>query len=109
MALGALSIVLILFAIIPILIRVSEGEISPNSTLFNRLWISTAILGLYNGLSILKKKISGDLISIKLFPLSQNIHTLGLLLLLGVFSIGQQVFYFKSLVQTNIANAEVLH
>ncbi|MGL5062581.1 MAG: DMT family transporter, partial [Microcoleus sp.] len=32
-----------------IFIRFSEQEISPNATVFNRLWIATVVFGMWNG------------------------------------------------------------
>lgn len=107
MALAALLPVLLIFAFAPILIKVSEYEISPNATIFNRLWIATAVLGCWNGVSLLKRRWSGKPIAIELFPQAKNF--LFLLLLVGVFSLGQQLLYARSLTQTSAANSEVLH
>lgn len=107
MALAALLPVLLIFAFAPILIKISEYEISPNATIFNRLWIATAVLGCWNGVSILKKRWSGNPIAIEPFPQAKNFWLL--LLLVGVFSLGQQLLYARSLTQTSAANSEVLH
>jgi len=107
MALAALFADLVIIAFLPILLKVSESEISPDATIFNRFWIATAILGLWNGVSLIKGRWSGNYIPIKLFPDTDNF--LLLLLMLGVFSGGQQLLYAWSITQTTVANSEVLH
>ena len=107
MALAALFADLVIIAFLPILLKVSEYEISPDATIFNRFWIATAILGLWNGVSLIKGRWSGNSIPVKLFPDTDNF--LLLLLMLGVFSGGQQLLYAWSLTQTTVANSEVLH
>lgn len=49
MALAALFADLVIIAFLPILLKVSEYEIGPDATIFNRFWIATVILGLWNG------------------------------------------------------------
>ncbi|MGB3509431.1 MAG: DMT family transporter [Microcoleaceae cyanobacterium] len=107
MAYVAVLITLFTIAFIPILVRISESSISPNATIFNRCWIATVLLGLWNGLSLLKRRCSGNSIPVKLFPDNNNL--LLLLLMLGVFYGAQQLFYVRSLTQTSVANSEVLH
>lgn len=100
MAIGALLVALVFYTFLPILIKICESEISPNATIFNRLWIATAVLGLWNGLLSLRKPV-------QLLP--KNRHNFCLLLLMGVFFGGQQLLYAQSLTQTSVANSEVLH
>lgn len=104
MALAALFADLVIIAFLPILLKVSESEIVPDATIFNRFWIATVILGLWNGVSSFKGR---SLNSVKLLPDTHN--PLLLLLMLGVFSGGQQLLYARSLTQTTVANSEVLH
>lgn len=40
-AIASLVLSLVALSFSPILIRLSEGEIGPNATIFNRFWIST--------------------------------------------------------------------
>lgn len=110
MALAALLADLVIIAFLPILLKVSEYEIGPDATIFNRFWIATAILGLWNGVSLIKGRWSGNPIPIKSPPYEGGFGGIGLLLLmLGVFSGGQQLLYAWSLTQTTVANSEVLH
>lgn len=107
MALVAVFVDLLIIAFLPILLKVSEYELSPNATIFNGFWIATVILGLWNGLSLIKERLLGRTIHVKL---SSNIYKLlPLLLMLGVFSGGHQLFYAWSLTETTVANSEVLH
>ncbi|MDY6805101.1 MAG: DMT family transporter [Cyanobacteriota bacterium] len=105
-AFSALFAVLVLYAWVPILVKFSEYEISPNATILNIRWIGTITLTLWNGLSLLKQRWSGNSVPVKLFP---DIRTLLLLLMLAVFSVGHQLLYAWSLTQTTVANSEVLH
>ncbi|MDY6804446.1 MAG: DMT family transporter [Cyanobacteriota bacterium] len=106
MALTALFADLVIIAFLPILLKVSEYEISPDATIFNRFWIATVILGLWNGVEFIKGRWSANSTPVKLLPDSTNLL---LLLLMGVLSGGQQLLYARSLTQTTVANSEVLH
>ncbi|MGD1703332.1 DMT family transporter [Dapis sp. BLCC M229] len=110
----AILTTLFITAFIPILFRISEGSITSNATIFNRLWIATAILGLWNGLLFLKQRYSGEFATgtlpnssdIKLFP---DTHSLLLSLILAISFVGFQLLWAFSLTQTSVANSEVLH
>ena len=107
LAFCALLVVLFLVAFIPILVKVSEYEISPNATVFNPRWIGAVFLTCWNVPSILKQGRSGNYLTGKRFP---NIHNILLLLvILGIFSTVHTLLYVWSLTQTSIANSEVLH
>jgi len=107
MAFSALFAVLFIIAFIPILVKVSEYEISPNATVFNPRWIGAVVLTSWNGLSLLKQRSSGNHLTVKRFS---NLHNLLLLLvILAIFSTGHTLLYVWSLTQTSIANSEVLH
>ncbi|WP_293096257.1 hypothetical protein [Moorena sp. SIOASIH] len=60
---GATSLVVAIIALsfAPILIRITENELGPYGTIFNRLWIASLALGLGNGVKILWDKQSGRL------------------------------------------------
>ncbi|NEP42264.1 MAG: DMT family transporter [Okeania sp. SIO2H7] len=149
MALAALVADLVIIAFLPILLKVSELEISASATVFNRFWIATTIFSLLHGVSLVKKLRSRNPLPIKSPPYEGGFSTptksspyeggfstptksspyeggfstpiksppyeggFGgiklLLLMLGVFSGGQQLLYTWSLTQTTVANSEVLH
>ncbi|MEL7036555.1 MAG: DMT family transporter [Cyanobacteria bacterium J06592_8] len=106
-ALAALFPVLIIVAAAPILIKLSEYEVNPNTIMFNRLWMALPTLGCWNGILRFKEKWTKNPNSLKFFP--QERDEFLLLLLLGVLSGGHQLLYAWSLTQTSAANAEVLH
>ena len=89
-----------------IFIRLSERELGPIATIFNRFWIATLILGLVNVFQSLAKRPSQD------FNLQQKPHTAhDLLLLLGMsfFFVATLVTWAWSLTQTSVANSNLLH
>ncbi|MEA5468867.1 DMT family transporter [Spirulina sp. 06S082] len=106
-ALATLFIGGIAISFAAIFIKLSESEISPNATTFNRLWIAFVALGLWNGIKS---------ISIKLKPTEQSekpqIYTpqnVGMLITLGLFYVTFQCVWAWSLTQTNIAISTLLH
>jgi len=106
-ALAALFAVLVLIAFLPILVKFSESEISPNATLFNPRSISAVVLVLWNGLSLINRRCHGNQLPVK--QLSNILNLLPLLVIMTTFSVGHSLLYFWSLTQTSIANSEVLH
>lgn len=108
-ALAALLADLVIIAFLPILLKVSEYEISPNATIFNRFWIATVILGLWNGGEFFNGLWSRNSTPVKSPPYEGGFGGIKLLLLMGLFSGGQQLLYAWSLTQTTVANSEVLH
>ncbi|MBZ8181481.1 DMT family transporter [Oscillatoria salina] len=54
LAIGSLVLSLIAYAFVPILIRWSEVEISPEATIFNRYWIAALILACWQFLQIIR-------------------------------------------------------
>ncbi|MFN6471198.1 MAG: DMT family transporter [Nostoc sp. SerVER01] len=89
-----------------IFVRLSETEISPNATVFNRLWLASLFFGLWNGY----KAISGQFFSNK--PVEQQSYTsqdFWLLLGAGICWAATLVFLAWSLTQTRVAISSVLH
>lgn len=88
----------------PILIRACESYLSPNSTIFNRFWIVTIILGLW---SLLRRQKREENSSVQDKP---NLKQLLMpLLVLVVAFVGTQLLWAWSLTQTTVANSEILH
>lgn len=94
----------VFFALMPILIRISESYVSPNATIFNRFWIVTVFLGLWNLLLLPNRQINRY---IKNSPKFQQL--LVPLLVLAIVFVGTQLLWAWSLAQTTVANSEVLH
>nr|MDZ8004463.1 EamA family transporter [Nostoc sp. DedSLP05] len=89
-----------------IFVRLSETEISPNATVFNRLWLASLIFGFWYGY----KTISGQFDPDK--PVEQQSYTsqdFGLLVGAGICWGMTLVFLAWSLTQTTVAISSVLH
>jgi len=105
------SFVLLFMAIIaigfaPIFLKLSEGELSPNGTIFNRLWISSLVFGVWNGLSVINQRLSNNQQADEQNP--YTIQILGLLLLMGSFFAGKQLLWAWSLTQTSVVNSAII-
>lgn len=103
-ALLFMAIIAIGFA--PIFMKLSEGEISPNGTIFNRLWISSLVFGVWNGLSVINQRLSNNQQADEQNP--YTIQILGLLLLMGSFFAGKQLLWAWSLTQTSVVNSVII-
>lgn len=103
-ALLFMAIIAIGFA--PIFMKLSEGEISPNGTIFNRLWISSLVFGVWNGLSVINQRLSNNQQADEQNP--YTIQILGLLLLMGSFFAGKQLLWAWSLTQTSVVNSMII-
>ena len=104
-AIGALSAALLAVSLAAIFIRLSEREISPNATVFNRLWIATVVFGLWNGAGAARRRMSGAQVE------GRSNYTwpdVMLLTAVGVVSSASLGFWAWSLTQTNVANSTVL-
>ena len=104
-AIFVLSVALLAVSFAAIFIRFSEREISPNATVFNRLWIATVVFAVWNGVGAARRRMSEDL------PEVRSGYTLGDVILLtavGIVSSASLGFWAWSLTQTNVANSTVL-
>ncbi|MGB3531929.1 MAG: DMT family transporter [Microcoleaceae cyanobacterium] len=102
----ALVIGLVAISFSPIFVRLSQGELSPYATIFNRFWIASVTLGLWNGVSAIRT--SKPIIP----PLQQQpnfMRTMGLLLLMGTLLSTALILWAWSLTETSIANSSVIH
>jgi len=107
-ALGLISLFLAILALsfAAIFIRLSEREIGPVATIFNRFWIATLILGVWNVLKALSDR------QFKVFSLQPQHYTTGdlvLLLVMSFFFSGTLITWALSLTQTSVANSNLLH
>jgi drug/metabolite transporter (DMT)-like permease len=97
----------------PIFIKWSEAEISPGAITFNRLWISSLVFGIWNGISLIRRRWSINSLSINLpsinspsiSPQPYNLQVLGLLLIIGIAFSGKHLLWAWSLTQTSVANS----
>lgn len=100
-----LSVSLIALSFAAILIRLCEEEISPNATVFNRLWIASLV---FIGWIFFNKLAKKSFISkeIKLFPSTKK--ELFLLILVGILSSTSVICWAWSLTETTVANSTIL-
>ena len=102
--LSALLIALIALSFAAIFIKLSEQEISPIATMFNRLWIATIILG---GLNWLNYHIfsSEDHQNVNKNPEPRELL---LLILVGILGTASVICWAFSLTQTSVANSTLM-
>lgn len=112
---AALCIAVLSIASAAILIKFSEQEINPYATAFNRFWITTAILGSWNGVRILWQRVKSRSTKTEIpTPVQQTpsasltLPVLGQLALVGLFLAGDLMLWAWSLTQTSVANATLL-
>ena len=103
-AIGAALAAAFFLAFTPILIRISESFISPNATIFNRFWIATAILGLWQVVLLRNRQTN---LPVKKSPETSKI--LIPLVVLAIAFVSTQLLWASSIDQTTVANSEVLH
>jgi drug/metabolite transporter (DMT)-like permease len=104
-AIVSLFAALIAVSLAAIFIRLSEREIGPNATIFNRLWMATVVFALWNSADAARRRMSGA------EPEARSNYTfrdLILLIAVGVVSSASLGFWAWSLTQTNVANSTVL-
>ncbi len=108
---GSIGLISLFFAILAlsfaaIFIRLSERELGPVATIFNRFWIAALILGLGNVIQTLRERQSHTS-----SPPKQHytIRDLVLLLVMSCFFAGTLITWAWSLTQTSVANSNLLH
>ncbi len=101
-AIASLFLGLIIQAFTPILTRLSESELSPNVAMFNRFWITLAIVGLWNGLQIAEYRQPDKEVEAKPPYTTQVVW---LLLAMGTMGGTAMLLWAWSLTQTSIANS----
>ncbi|MDQ2099627.1 MAG: DMT family transporter [Tychonema bourrellyi B0820] len=100
-----LSAALLAVSFAAIFIRLSEREIGPNATIFNRLWIATVVFAVWDAVDAVRRRMSGNALEVR------SNYTLGDVMLLtavGIVSSASLGFWAWSLTQTNVANSTVL-
>ena len=96
-----LLIAVIALAFSPIFTKLSQIEISPTATVFNRLWIATIIL---NGWQLIKTPTEYTSIQLKQF----NFNRQGLLILASFSATVSSVLWAISFTQTSVVSSTVL-
>lgn len=104
-AIVSLSAALLAVSFAAIFIRLSEREISPNATIFNRLWIATVVFAVWNAVDAARRQMSDDVSEVRS---NYTVRDVILLIAVGVVSSASLGFWAWSLTQTNVANSTVL-
>lgn len=102
----------VLLGLMPILIRIAESYMSPNAVTFNRFWIISVIIGVWQIISRLnsKNKEFSETLSYSETTILTNIRQfIAPLIVLAIAFIGTQLLWAWSLSQTAVANSEILH
>lgn len=89
-----------------IFMKLSEMELSPNATVFNRFWLSSVVFLLWHGYKAIQQRFSLDK------PVEQQTYTSQdflLLLSAGILWAATLVLLAWSLTQTSVAISSVLH
>lgn len=105
-ALASLIASLVALSFSPILIRLSQSELGPNATIFNRFWISTVAFLLWTGVTAARQRLSNSQ------PQKPQVYTIRLLFLLlgvGFVMVATLVLWAWSLNQTSVANSTLMH
>lgn len=103
-----LLIAVLLLSLDPIFTRLSENELGFNATVFNREWIASVVLVLWQGIKILSDRQPRDLQS----PQESDritIGTIAILVTAVVLGEASLVTWALSLTQTGVANSNLLH
>lgn len=105
-----LVIALISLSFTAIFIKISTTQISPNATIFHRLWIATLVLGVWEVIDSLRPQSQADQPSreTRLGLKQLNNKQLGLIFLVAFTSTASVVCWAWSLTQTNVANSTIL-
>ncbi len=98
-----LSIAVISLAFSPIFTKLSEVELSPTATIFNRLWISTVIMGFWQLIEAPKESISTFVETNK-----SQYKQRGLLILASISATVSSLLWAISFTQTSVASSTVL-
>ena len=101
--LGILAIAVIALAFSPIFTKLSEIEISPTATIFNRLWIATIIMA---GWQLIQTPKDFDPNQLKEFDF--NYKEQSLLILASISATVSSILWAISFTQTSVASSTVL-
>ena len=99
---GILAIAVTALAFSPILTKLSEIELSPVATIFNRLWIATVVISFWQLI-----KMAGSS-SVEQAKSSNNDRQQGLLFLASFCATSSAILWAISLTQTSVASSTVL-
>jgi len=108
-SLAALVSSIICISLTPIFIRLSELEIGPNATVFNRFWIAAVAFGIVSALLTARNGQNyTQSTQHKPHPVG-TLHATSLLIVDGVLLSTGMIFWAWSLTKTSIADSSIMH
>lgn len=102
----ALVVGLVATSFSPIFIRLSQADLSPDATIFNRFWIASLALALWNGLSGMRRQQRSRH---ALWQRPNWLQIVGLLFLMGSLLSTALILWAWSLNQTSVASSAIIH
>ena len=96
-----LAIAVIALAFSPIFTKLSEFELSPTATIFNRLWIATIIVSFWQFINTFRGEITST-------EFRSSVRERGLLILASFSATASALLWAISFTQTSIASSTVL-
>ena len=103
LSLGILAVAVIALAFSPIFTKLSEIEISPTATIFNRLWIATIIMSCWQLI-----RTPPEFTQIQFKEYTPDYKQQGLLILASIAATSSAVFWAISFTHTSVASSTVL-
>ncbi|GET41209.1 DMT family transporter [Microseira wollei] len=103
--LTALLTAVFILSFAAILTRLSECDIGPSATIFNRYWIATVSLAFWQGVKAFTRDSSEQISS----KVNYTLYDILLLFLEALLSMGCILLWAISLKQTSVANSNLLH
>ena len=107
LSLLVLAIAVVALAFSPIFTKLSEVELSPTATIFNRLWISTIIISLWQLFDTWRSEDT-SVANIAVTKSKSDYKEKGLLILASFSATASAVLWAISFTQTSIASSTVL-
>ncbi|WP_424103008.1 DMT family transporter [Moorena producens] len=108
-SLAALVSSIICISLTPIFIRISEQEIGPNATVFNRFWIAAVAFGLVSALLTARSRQNHTQSTQHKPEQVGTLRTTSLLIADGVLLSTGMIFWAWSLTKTSIADSSIMH
>lgn len=102
----ALVVGLVATSFSPIFIRLAQVHLSPDATIFNRFWIASLALVLWNGLSGMRRQRRSRH---ALWQRPNWLQIVGLLFLMGSLLSTALILWAWSLNQTSVASSAIIH
>lgn len=103
---GSLLFAVCLLSSAAIFIRISEQEISASATIFNRLWIASVFLIIWDSITSLVSQSSSSFSCENRLNIGKH---LGILIISAIVDLACILLWAFSLEQTNISNSNLLH